>query len=442
MSLLEPFISADLLSGVADESEPDVPMLAATVWLESPMGLEQAPLVFPVPVSVLAEQRIARYLASEANNLAVVSGGTRLHITCPGQISPAKVTENIERHYSQVHQLLTSSAAITASTELPAWDDRTARPIQETREVLPLLSGRTAVGVNVGQTDTKVVVATAAGIRDGFQWRTRTFPGDLPRGRGLAVRVAAAVEAAVGAAGGNVDSIGLALGGIVRAAVVDRSSGVALGLDDEDYEALVDLPRTMGEHHRTNVSMVQDVEAKAYYHAASGHARDCLVLDLGTSLGGAYIDPRGAIPPYLNQIGRIAFDLDDASVPRTDGCGDGLLSQYVSARGIVSLAATTGTAITSAVELERLQFPPSRPSEQHLLRLLRDRIKVGVALATQWYRPATIMLSGGVVSGRFGAAVRTWLDELEAYEVTLSRNPLFDGCIGAAWMALNEATNE
>jgi predicted NBD/HSP70 family sugar kinase len=189
------------------------------------------------------------------------------------------------------------------------------------------------------------------------------------------------------------------------------------------------------------VSLVQDVEAKAHFHAVSGGLRDCLVLDLGTSLGGAYIDSNGALPAYLNQVGRIAFDLDESSVPRADGQGDGLLSQYLSARGIVRLATAAESAITDAAQLESLPASPAHPAEQHLLRLLRSRLRSGVSLAAHWYDPSKIILTGGVVSGRFGTVAQTWLEVSGGYEIAVSDEPLFDGCVGAAWIGLTAAAS-
>jgi predicted NBD/HSP70 family sugar kinase len=440
MSLLKPLTSAELVRSVADEHGSHAPTLTATIWLDGPTQGCCVQPVFPLPTNAHAEQRIARYVASEANNLAVTRGGVRLHIKCPREVPGAKVLESIERHYPQLHQLLDSSARITASAEPAVWGNRNAPAKDNAREILPLPHDRLAVGINVGQTDTKVVVATGAGISNGMCWCMPTFPVELPRGRGLAARVARVAEVAVSAAGGTVEDVGLALGGIIRKGAIDRRSGVTLRLGDADYEALVALPDMLRERFGVGVSLVQDVEAKAYFHAVSGGAHDCLVLDLGTSLGGAYIDANGAVPPYLNQVGRIAFDLDEASVPRADGRGDGLLSQYLSARGIVSLAAAVGTAITDAAQLECLSIAPSRPSERRLLELLRSRIEAGVSLAAKWYVPEKIMLTGGVVRGRFGAVAQTWLEELGDYEVALSGEPLFDGCIGAAWIALGEAT--
>jgi activator of 2-hydroxyglutaryl-CoA dehydratase len=72
------------------------------------------------------------------------------------------------------------------------------------------------------------------------------------------------------------------------------------------------------------------------------------------------------------------------------------------------------------------------------LELLRSRIEAGVALTAEWYLPRKIMLTGGVVSGRFGAVAQTWLEELGDHKIALSDQPLFDGCIGAAWIALSE----
>jgi hypothetical protein len=62
-----------------------------------------------------------------------------------------------------------------------------------------------------------------------------------------------------------------------------------------------------------------------------------------------------------------------------------------------------------------------------------------VALAADWYNPSEIVLTGGVVSGRFGKRAEAWLGDSGDYRVTRSAEPIFDGCLGAAWIALSEA---
>ena len=288
----------------------------------------------------------------------------------------------------------------------------------------------------MGQTDTKIVVATRTGAHEELRWRMPTFPADAATDCNLAARIIQIVETALATSTSDpIEHVGLAMGGIVRGGVINRDSGVALKLDDSGYESLSALPFVLRERYGLHVAVVQDVEAKAYFHAAYARRRDCLVLDLGTSLGGAYIDPDGGLPPYLNQVGRIAFDLGEAPVPRSDGEGDGLLSQYLSARGIVRLATASGTSITDAAQIECLPISPATPSAEEFLRLLRTRVQGGISLAAEWYEPSEIVLTGGVVSGQLGKLAQAWLDASN-YEVVRSSEPIFDGCLGAAWIAL------
>lgn len=434
-----PLTASDLLRAVTTEHRDAAPTLEAGIWLEGLDGRRHVQSIsFPVPKSTQTERQICRLVASEANNLAVTRGGYSLHIVCPPELSATNVLKSVDRHYLQLTQMLTSATPVTASRIAPSWDARHP-PRQQSHVVSPVKADSLAIGINVGQTDTKVVVTDGAGVVGGLRWRVPTF---LPTGRtdqSLLIRLTEIAGIALRAAGQQVHHVGLAIAGIVRAGVVERRSGVALKLDDEQYEGLVALPDLLSKRFGVNVTLVQDVEAKAYYHALSSGMRDCLILDVGTSLGGAYIDAHGSLAPYLNQVGRMAFDLDSSAVPRQDGQGDGLLSQYLSARGAVRLAAGMGVGVADTRELERFSFR-SGPHGQHLLNQWLTCVAASVRLCASQYKPSSIMLTGGVTSGRLGALTRTWLNRRLHHDVLLSEEPLFDGAIGAAWAGLSRAT--
>ncbi|WP_285761877.1 hypothetical protein [Nocardiopsis ansamitocini] len=113
--------------------------------------------------------------------------------------------------------------------------------------------------------------------------------------------------------------------------------------------------------------IAQDTRSKAYFHCARSGLRRCLVVDLGTSLGGACIDARGTIPALLGQVGRVAHDLSDDARRRKDGRGQGLLSQWTSATGLRETAGRLGSAVTDPNRLDSA-VESGEPAVRSLIR--------------------------------------------------------------------------
>ena len=267
-----------------------------------------------------------------------------------------------------------------------------------------------------------------------------TFRAAPSRGLALALSTERAIEALLARSPRAIEAIGICLGGIVRDGEIAPSSGVTLGMSDTEYQETRTIGLRMRGRFKIPVTIAQDAFAKAYFHSALHDCRQCLVLDIGTSTGGAYIDSAGALPPYLNQVGRMAFDLSDDARPRADGMGRGLLSQYLSASGIMTLAGSLGLTIRTPQDLEARLSGPIDGTVRRLTDLVRDQLLDAVALLCEHYALTQVVLTGGVVSGELGRLLVAGLPSAAAMPtIRLSSAPQYDASIGAAWIALSNA---
>jgi predicted NBD/HSP70 family sugar kinase len=233
----------------------------------------------------------------------------------------------------------------------------------------------------------------------------------------------------------RISCLGLSVGGMVHENTILPHSGITLGLTCSDLRLIQSLPEAMSVRANAPVHVRQDVNAKAQFHAALGH-RECLVIDVGTSLGGCYIAD-GTVPPYLNQVGRIAWDLSPSARWRPDGLGVGLLSSYLSAKGFMASAGPNLPHLREPRDLEedlRVERRPGLRVAQRFCQMAAHAL----ALICSYYHPGELVLTGGVMSGTLG---RLMLDECLVAPalpriVTISPDPLFDSAVGVAWCAL------
>jgi predicted NBD/HSP70 family sugar kinase len=239
---------------------------------------------------------------------------------------------------------------------------------------------------------------------------------------------------------GRVGAVGIAIGGIVHEGYVTSRSGIAGRMSDGDFEQLRNLAATLQERLGAPALLTQDVIAKAHALRPRYTGRRVLVLDLGTSTGGAFIAADGAVPDYLNQVGRVVFDLSEDAIPRDDLKARGVLSKYLSLTGYARACRTLGLEDISTDSVARLAAA-NDPKGLRLLETLSRVLAEAVVVLNRYYDADTAVLTGGLMRGEFGSllvggAERSALEMGETLpELKVSTDPVFEGADGAARMA-------
>lgn len=349
--------------------------------------------------------RKAEYSTAAAiNNILVLHGWTSLELD-PGL--PAAVVTAIATRFSQLTSPLASGG--------------------RNRAVNPPPRTGLALGVNVGQTQVKFVLVR---LHDLSIVDRRVAPTPRTSGR-VAVSqlerlVRRTAEAMAKDSREPISHAGLSLGGIVRNGQIARGSGLTLGMDDSQFHAIESLAETIGlaagSSRLLPTTVLQDVEARALFHSHQG-IRDAYLLDVGTSLGGAYIDAEGSVSPLLNQVGRVAVDISENARQRRDGGGAGLASQYLSGSGIAATLFPTGQSLRHLSELQEVLAGMSDQARQNLA----DQLGALVRQLVQYLRnPSTILLTGGVIASGL-------LKDFECQaRIVIADDPVFDSAAGAA----------
>jgi predicted NBD/HSP70 family sugar kinase len=377
-----------------------------------------------------------RTAAACANNLAMVHGARAVRVVGPAPST--QVDAELSSRYPQVRQLAGRLSEFRNNTFIRYSCRRwSASP--------PRLPHLAALGVNVGQSYIKGV-ATAADRSTVVRVLMPTWDNSRRSGTLLRRRTLEAVRRLRTGAPDTV-AIGLAVGGIVFDSHIHRGSGITLGLSEPDAAIVTGLGAAIEAESGLPVLTAQDARSKAYYAAAQQLARNALVLDLGTSLGGAYIDANGCIPALLNQVGRVACDLSDDAVPRVDGQGRGLLSQYVSAAGARRLSRTLGVEVPGSSNPQEWSHSDD-PRVATFVRRFRHRLELGVSLLSSYYDVDTVVITGGLLVGRFGDQVLApaggdgfVLTSGRSVPVTRSPESMYDAALGVAWAAANEVAH-
>lgn len=377
-------------------------------------------------------ETFAKYVAAEINNRLVSRGDKLVELETTADLK-SQIRRNLLTRYGQYEKL---------GLMLERQSPRSA-PCLTAADLAPdgIPVERILVGINIGQT----LIKGYAFDQQTMSERRLAIPineGPGNKAQRIERNAIRLLEQLADFELERIACLGLSVGGMVHDNTILPDSGITLGLAGPDLELILKLPETMRARTNALVHVQQDVAAKAQFHSALGH-RQCLVIDIGTSLGGSYISSDGSFPPYLNQVGRIAWSLSPSAPGRPDGLGVGLLSSYLSAKGLMALSRSNFAHIEQPIDIEealRLGDEASIRTANQFRSLAADAL----TLMCSYYNVAEILLTGGIVTGTLGRLVKEECARSStlAQMVTISTDPLFDSAIGVAWCALNRLHQE
>ena len=209
----------------------------------------------------------------------------------------------------------------------------------------------------------------------------------------------------------RIDAIGISSAGIHldnRTRVASLFRKVPDPLFERRIKTLyLDVARQWGD---VPVAVANDGDVTALAGAMSLGDQPVLGLALGTSLAAGYVDQRGHLTTWLNELAFAPIDLAEGAAIDEEWSGDrGTGVDYLSQSAVFRLAARAGIALAAsegpAVRLERMQELFARGDER--ARLVFESVGVylgyAIALFAQFYRLKHVLVLGRVMSGAAGA---------------------------------------
>jgi hypothetical protein len=231
-----------------------------------------------------------------------------------------------------------------------------------------------AVGVDIGNQSFKVAVV-AFDEADGFELKSTKVFRTRPEGGAAALtsgdlldRVEKAVRECCTKADVELDAvvgIGIAWPGAVRDGRIAATSNLFRELSDvfdlstkrlipEGLTRVIGLRTTVSERFGGKpTELVNDGSAAALYWSRAAGLKSAVVVVLGTSVAGGYVNGRGEVGGLLTEFGRCVIDLDRAAPPHFHTRIRGLARSLV---GTEALAASLNKAMAGREGLARTVF--------------------------------------------------------------------------------------
>lgn len=219
----------------------------------------------------------------------------------------------------------------------------------------------------------------------------------------------------------RVDSVGISTAGVVIDGEIRRSS-LFMAVEQSTFDrAGRDLLRRAVREVCGEVpcAVCNDGDVAALAGAVSLKRRKLLGIAMGTSQAGGYIDGRGRITGWLNELAFLPVDVDPQA-PVDPWSGDrGVGERYFSQEGVLRLAVQKGLAPEGETPAERLRWVQDRAGagDDRALAAFSELGRL-LGLTLPWYKRLTgcenVLLLGRVVGGVGGERlVRACRAELE-----------------------------
>jgi predicted NBD/HSP70 family sugar kinase len=208
----------------------------------------------------------------------------------------------------------------------------------------------------------------------------------------------------------RIDAIGVSSAGIHldnRTRVASLFRKVPDALFERRIKTLyLDVARKWGN---VPVAVANDGDVTALAGAMSLDDQPVLGLALGTSLAAGYVDERGHLTSWLNELAFAPLDLSETAPVDDEWSGDrGTGVDYLSQSAVFRLAAKAGIELSTedspAIRLERVQqlFAQGDRRARPVFESVGVYLGYTIALLAQFYRLKHVLVLGRVTSGAAG----------------------------------------
>lgn len=209
----------------------------------------------------------------------------------------------------------------------------------------------------------------------------------------------------------RIDAIGISSAGIHidnRTRVASLFRKVPPELFDRRIKTLyLDVARQWGD---VPVAVANDGDVTALAGAMSLGDQPVLGLALGTSLAAGYVDPRGHLVGWINELAFAPIDLAEKAALDAEWSGDrGTGVQYLSQDAVFRLATRAGIESSAneslAARLESIQarLASGDPRARQVFETIGVYLGYAIALYSEFYRMKHVLVLGRVTSGEAGA---------------------------------------
>lgn len=205
----------------------------------------------------------------------------------------------------------------------------------------------------------------------------------------------------------SVDSFGVSTAGIV----IDRSIRVSSLIReipkeqrDRVLSLFADLSMALGE---IPYEVVNDGEVTALAGSAALNTHSLLGITMGTSQGGGYVDGKGHVTDWLNELCFVPVDINPNALIDEWSIDLGVGVSYFSQDAAIKLAISAGISLSGDTPSEQFReirqlFDQGHAGVKEIFYDIGTYLGYTIPFYLEFYDAKTILLMGGVMTGAAG----------------------------------------
>jgi predicted NBD/HSP70 family sugar kinase len=202
-----------------------------------------------------------------------------------------------------------------------------------------------------------------------------------------------------------------AIGGSAAGIYIDnrtRAASLFRGVPKEDYDQVRNMFLRLREEFKVPLEVINDGEVTALAGAMALNDQPVLGIAMGSSEAAGYINSRGAVTNWLNELAFAPIDYNPQG-PIDEWSGDrGVGSQYFSQQCVFRLATQAGLEVPGGVtDAEKLKFIQQKLEAGHagarqIWQSMGVYLGYGIAHYADFYDLKHILILGRCTSGQGG----------------------------------------
>ena len=184
----------------------------------------------------------------------------------------------------------------------------------------------------------------------------------------------------------EIKGIGISWAGAVdeQGRIVGRAK-IVQGLNEQEFEKIKYFGELIAEAFGKPVSVINDGAAGALWASSKGRKTKALILGVGSSVAGGYLDEEGKFPLYLLELAKVTVNMSPEAYEHGSTTLQGVLQQYLSLKGALNLAKEKG-----------FKFPAQYKEPSEKFKYLKEMAEKGNATALDIFSTMGIYLGEAI----------------------------------------------
>jgi predicted NBD/HSP70 family sugar kinase len=316
--------------------------------------IKKMEIKLPEKDTVIGYDLIGKYLATIIQNMLAIFGADQVLLEANeelvgkvkdhiGRIDPEGKKSSFQHYLTQVYGKFS-----IGQVEPGIIDELKEYEVHNVDKIDPKNIKNIYIGIDMGATGIKVALVNWRNGKRNYRFKDYNYEFDIDgkhfdksmdyeKAYHFVRKIKEVLEDFIKENGvdlGEIKGIGISWAGAVgEDGIIVGRAKIVKGLNNKEFELLKEIGKSVASCFGKPVAVLNDGIAGAFWAGSEMDINDSLVLGIGTSLAGGYLDKEGKFPFYLLELAKATVDMSKNAYHHGSTNLQGVLQQYLSLKG-------------------------------------------------------------------------------------------------------------